>query len=56
MKKADSITLMLMGIGLLPVALVIENLFLQCILLLASIILNIVAVVRSFKEKKENKL
>jgi hypothetical protein len=56
MKKLNSISLMVMGIGLLPVAYFIENLFLKCILLVASIVLNIIAIVKSFKEKRENKL
>lgn len=55
MKKADSITLMLMGMGLIPVALLMENDYLQAILLIASMVLNIVAVYRNFKEKKDNK-
>ena len=56
MKKANSITLMLMGTGLIPVALLLDNLLLKSILLLGSIVLNIVAVVKSFKEKKNNEL
>ncbi len=55
MKRADSITLMLMGTGLVPVALIIDNLLLKCIMLVGSIVLNIVAIVRNFKEKNENK-
>ncbi|HLA55892.1 MAG TPA: hypothetical protein VK623_07310 [Flavobacterium sp.] len=56
MKKLNSITLMIMGTGLLPVAYILENVFLKCVLLLASIILNIIAIVKNFKEKRENKL
>ena len=47
---------MIMGSGLLPVAMLMDNLFLKCLLLLASIVLNIIAIVKNFKEKKENKL
>ena len=47
---------MIMGTGLLPVAMMMSNLLLQGLLLLASIVLNIIAIVRNFKEKKENKL
>lgn len=46
-------TLMLMGIGLLPIALLMDNLYLKSILSLGSIVLNITAVIKSFKEKKE---
>lgn len=55
MQKLNSISLMIMGTGLLPVALIIDNLYLKGILLIASIVLNIVAIVKNFKEKKENK-
>ena len=47
---------MIMGTGLLPVALIIDNLYLKAILLLGSIVLNIIAIVKNFKEKRENKL
>lgn len=53
MKKPNSITLMLMGIGLLPIALLMDNLYLKSILSVGSIVLNITAVIQSFKEKKE---
>jgi hypothetical protein len=43
-----------MGIGLLPVAYFIDNLWLKGILALASIILSISAIMRNLKEKKEN--
>ena len=56
MKKIDSITLMLMGTGLIPVAYFIDNLILKSILLVASIIMNIVAVIKNFREKRERKL
>lgn len=47
---------MLMGIGLLPIAYFIDNIILKCILATASIILNIIAIVKNLKEKKENQL
>jgi len=56
MKKLNSISLMIMGVGLLPVSHFIDNLYLKCILLLGCIILNIIAIVKNFKEKRENKL
>ena len=56
MRKVNSITLMLMGSGLIPVALLIDNLFLKSVLLVASIVLNIIAVIKNFREKKQNKL
>lgn len=56
MKKTNSITLMLMGSGLIPIALLIDDLLLKSVFLLASIVLNIIAVVKNFKEKKNNEL
>ncbi len=56
MKKVNSITLMLMGTGLLPVALFIDHVVLSSILLIASIVMNIIAIIKNFKEKRENKL
>jgi len=56
MKKLDSISLMMMGIGLLPIAHFIGNIYLQLILLSASIVLNLIAIQKSFKEKKQHKL
>jgi hypothetical protein len=53
MKKASSIELMIMGTCLIPLALLIDNVFAKSILAAASIVLNIIAVVKSFKEKKE---
>ena len=47
---------MIMGSGLLPVALLIDNILLKSVLLVASIVLNLVAIVKNFKEKNENKL
>ena len=45
---------MIMGTCLIPLALLIDNVFAQSILAVASIVLNVVAVVKSFKEKKQN--
>ena len=45
-----------MGTGFLPLALLMDNLYLKSILLVASIVLNIMAIVKNFKEKRENKL
>lgn len=56
MKKPDSITLMLMGTGLIPVALIMGNIVLKSILLVASIIMNILAVVRNFREKQKKNM
>ena len=47
---------MLMGIGLLPLAYFINNVYLQAVVLVASIVLNVMAIIRSFKEKNQNKL
>ncbi len=44
-----------MGIGLLPIAALTDDFLLKSIALLASIVLNLVAIVKNFKEKKENK-
>jgi hypothetical protein len=56
MKKVSSISLMIMGTGLLPVALLMDNIILKSILLIGSIVLNIAAVVKNFREKKEKNL
>jgi hypothetical protein len=47
---------MLMGTGFLLLALVMNNDYLQAILLILSIVLNVVAVIKNFREKRENKL
>lgn len=44
---------MIMGICLIPLALLIDDVFARSFLAVASIALNLVAVVKSFKEKKE---
>lgn len=46
---------MIMGIGLLPVAYYMDNLLLKSIALLGSIVLNLIAIYKNFKEKNENK-
>lgn len=51
MKKATSIEFMIMGTCLIPLALAIDYKPAKYILLVASIVLNIIAVVKSFKEK-----
>lgn len=56
MRKLNSISLMIMGIGLLPVAYFIDDLLLKGILAFGSIVLNILAIIKNFKEKKENRL
>ncbi len=45
---------MIMGTGLLPVSLMIDNIILKSLLLIASIVLNITAIVKNFKEKEEH--
>jgi hypothetical protein len=45
-----------MGTSFLPLALWMDNLILKCAALLISIVLNIMAIVKNLKEKKENKL
>lgn len=47
---------MIMGTGFLPLALLMDNIILKCIALLISIVLNIIAIIKNFKEKRENKL
>ena len=53
MNRLDSITLVLMGIGLLPVAHFIDHVLLKYILLLASIVLNLAAIYTNIKEKRK---
>jgi len=50
MKKGNSVYLLVLGCILLPIGILIKNPY----LLYSSIIINIVAIVLSFKEKKEN--
>jgi hypothetical protein len=56
MKKLGSISLMVMGAGLVPVAMLMDSLLLKAPLLLGSIVLSMMAIVRNIKEKKENQL
>lgn len=44
-----------MGVGFLPLAYFIENVYLKSILLVASIVLNVWAIIRSFREKYEER-
>ena len=55
MNKVNSISLMVMGIGFLILALLLDNVYVKSVVLLASIVLNVIAIFRNFKEKKENK-
>jgi len=55
MKKANSISLMVLGCVLLPIGIITENIYLKYSTLFTSMILNIIAIVMSFKEKNENK-
>jgi hypothetical protein len=56
MKKPNSITLAIMGVGLLPLAHFTHNEVLKAVLAVASIVLSIMAIVRNFQEKKKNRL
>ncbi len=56
MKSLNSISLMIMGTGFMLVAFIMDNLWLKSILLVASIVLNLIAIVRNFREKKKNQL
>jgi hypothetical protein len=56
MEKLNSISLLIMGTGFLPLAMIMDNMVLKCLALLVSIVLNIMAIVRNFREKRENKL
>lgn len=52
MNKLSSISMMVLGIGLLVIGLKVDNIFARFSLLFTSIVINIMAVVRSFREKK----
>ncbi len=56
MKNLNSITLLIIAAGFLLLANVINDVFLKISFAIASIILGIVAAVRSFKEKNKNQL
>lgn len=49
-----SMKLMALGVCLLAISLLVKNIYIQYPLLFTSIVLNIIAVVKSFKEKKNN--
>lgn len=50
-----SLKLMALGICLLAVSLFVENIYIQYPLLFTSIVLNIIAIFKSFAEKKNNR-
>jgi len=56
MKHLNSITLLIIAAGLLILANIINDVFLKISFAVASIILGIVAAVKSFKEKNKNQL
>jgi hypothetical protein len=51
MNKTNSISLIFIGCALLPIGILLDNLYLKYPILFSSIILNVIAVVKSFKEK-----
>lgn len=55
MKKLNSAYLLLIGSGLLCCGILADHFYLKVVLIVASMPINIFAVVRSFKEKKNNK-
>ncbi|WP_318641071.1 hypothetical protein [Flavobacterium ardleyense] len=52
MKKINSISLFVMGGLLLPVGIFTTNYYVQIVALSLSIVLSILAIIKSFKEKK----
>jgi hypothetical protein len=50
-----SLKLMALGICLLAISLFVENIYIQYPLLFTSILLNIIAITKSFREKKNNR-
>jgi hypothetical protein len=54
MKKANSILLIVFGIGLLLIGKLIDHLYLKYSILIASIAISIYAVIKSFEEKKDH--
>jgi len=56
MKIANSIYYMLTGCILLLLGILIDGIYLKYSLLFGSMILNIIAIFKNFKEKKEGKL
>ncbi|WP_181248494.1 hypothetical protein [Flavobacterium magnum] len=55
MKKYNSLWLLLFGTLLIPVAMRTENIYVRYSLLCTSIIISIVAVVKSFIDKRNDK-
>jgi len=53
MKKANSISLLIIGMVLLVIGINSDNIYLRYSLLFTSIIINIIAVARSFREKQK---
>ncbi|MDD3005307.1 MAG: hypothetical protein PHH66_10405 [Flavobacterium sp.] len=49
-----SIKLLTLGISLLAISFLFKNIYIQYPLLFTSIIINIIAIIKSFKEKKDN--
>ena len=56
MKINDSIYYMLIGCILLLFGILIDGIYLKYSLLFGSIILNVIAIFKNFKEKKDGKL
>ncbi|MDI1257276.1 MAG: hypothetical protein PSV16_14375 [Flavobacterium sp.] len=53
MTKASSISLMVLGVGLLVIGIYIDqNIYLKYSILFTSIVVNVFAVIRSFQEKR----
>jgi len=53
MNKTSSIILLFIGITLLPIGILAENIYIKYSILFTSIVINIFAVVRSFREKNK---
>jgi len=55
MKRANSLLLLIVGSLLLVIGIFTTNIYLKYSILFTSIIINVVAAIVSFKEKKNNK-
>ncbi|WP_181368986.1 hypothetical protein [Flavobacterium pallidum] len=55
MKRYSSILLLLFGTLLIPVAMYTENIYLRYSLLFTSIIISVIAVIKSFIDRKNDK-
>ncbi len=55
MQKLNSISLLFMSLGFIFLGLLFENTFIKIVILTSAAILSIVAAIRSFKEKNNNK-